>query len=64
MTLRVIIKTDNAGMAANVGGSVFVSYKTVDIEHPEIEAMLRENRGSYVHTQVVGVEILGDEAAS
>ncbi len=59
--LRIIIKTDNAGMACNVGGSVLTSYRTIDVDLPEVEAALRSggfNEDSYSHTQVVGVEIL------
>jgi hypothetical protein len=54
--LRIIVRIDDAGMAANVGGSVLTSFKTFDVDLPEIEKMLEV--GKYGHAQVVGVEIL------
>lgn len=60
MTIRVIVRTDNAGMAANVGGSVLSTMRTFDIENAALEAFLREPQDSYSHRQVVGVEITPD----
>lgn len=57
--LRLIIRTDDAGMAANVGGSVLTTFHTIDIEHPEIEELLRaKGAGSFAHTQIVGAELI------
>lgn len=60
--IRVIIRTDDASMPAHVGGSVVTTYRTIDIEAPEVEAALRSGGrnggGSFSHTQVVGVELL------
>jgi hypothetical protein len=56
--LKVIVRTDNAGMAANVGGAVLTEYRTFEIDAAALEAFLRENVGSLCHRQVVGVEIL------
>lgn len=56
--LRIVVRTDDAGMAANVGGSVLTTIKTFDIEHPEIERLLRQEGRQYVHSQVVGIELL------
>lgn len=55
--LRIIIRTDNANMAANVGGSVFVKYRTFDVSLPEVEHALRVDH-SMGHVQVVGVELI------
>lgn len=56
--LRVIVRTDNAGMACNVGeGSVEVTYKTFAVDIPELEKFLRENQ-SYGHRRVIGVELV------
>jgi hypothetical protein len=63
MTLRIVCREDDAGMAANVGGSVLTTLKTFDIEHPELEAWLREQHApgmKYWHRQIVGVEIVPD----
>lgn len=55
--IRIIVRTDDAGMAANVGGAVLSKFKTVDIDCPEVEAILRKE-SSLAHSQVVGVELL------
>lgn len=38
--IRLIVRIDDATMAANVGGAVHTTYRTFDIEHPEIEKLL------------------------
>ena len=55
--IRVIVQTDNAGMAANVGGNVHTSLRSFDVDMPELEAFLREDQGTYGHRQVIGVEV-------
>lgn len=59
--IRLVIRTDNAGMAANVGGAVLTTYTTLDVELPALEALLTSGGcgdGSYSHVQLVGCEIL------
>lgn len=57
--IRIIVQTDDAGMAANVGGHVHTTYKTFDVDLPEIEAFLREPKeAGYVHRHFVGAEIV------
>lgn len=59
MTLRLIVRTDDAGMAAHVGGDVLTRWRTFEIEAPELELFLRAERDtSLCHRQVVGVELL------
>jgi hypothetical protein len=61
--LRIIAHCCNAGMAANVGGTVHETHRTFDIELPELEAWLRANDGThYSHAQVTGVEVLAPPA--
>lgn len=60
--LRVIVRTDDAGMACNVGGAVNSSFKTFDISAPEVEAFLRASQGTYGQRQVVGVEITDQQS--
>lgn len=55
--IRVIVQTDDAGMAANVGGNVLTTTKTFDITADELEKFLREQLGQYAHRQVIGVEL-------
>jgi hypothetical protein len=57
--IRIVAKKDNAGMAANVGGSVISTIKTFDVEIPELELYLNScGKDGYSHVQVVGVEVL------
>lgn len=59
--LRIIVRTDDASMAANVGGSVETTFATFDVEAPEVETFLsaKINHGvKYSHRQVVGIEVL------
>ena len=56
--IRVIVETCDAQMAANVGGSVHTTFRTFDIEAPELDRFLRENLGLQCHRQVTGVELL------
>jgi len=56
--IRIIVRTDDAAMAANVGGAVLTSYQTFDVDLPAIEAVLQKNKNSYSHSQIVGAEIL------
>lgn len=56
--IRIIIRTDDAGMAANIGGNVDTKYRTFDISAPEIEAFMREKLDSYSHRHFVGVELV------
>ena len=55
--IRIVVQTANAGMAANVGGSVYTSLRIFDVELPALEAYLREDQGTYGHRQVIGVEL-------
>ncbi|HXR93738.1 MAG TPA: hypothetical protein VN750_26030 [Steroidobacteraceae bacterium] len=56
--LRIVIRTDNAAMAANVGGPIESTFKTFDVEIPAAEAFLRQPLAAYEQRQIVGVELL------
>ncbi len=60
--IRIIVETCDAGIAANVGGSVETTFRTFDVILPELEAFLRQPEGppkwSYSHRRVKGVEVL------
>ncbi|RWK39280.1 hypothetical protein [Mesorhizobium sp.] len=61
--IRLIIRTDDASMAANVGGSVLTQYRTFDVELPEVESLLRaggSDGSGFSHRQLVGCEILDE----
>jgi hypothetical protein len=60
--IRILVQTDDAGMAGNVGGSVLSTFKSFDIELPELEKMLVIGKtNSYAHAQVIGVEVIAEE---
>ena len=61
--MKILVRVDNAGMATNVGGSVETTYKTFDVELPDVEQYLRDARGTYSHANVIGVELLEPNAA-
>jgi len=59
--IRIIVRTDEASMAANVGGAVESTWKTFDVVLPELEAFLQKPKAEkwpYSHRQVSGVEVL------
>ncbi len=58
--IRLIVRIDDASMAAHVGGSPQTTYRTFDIEHAEIESLLRKSGqkpNSFVMNTLVGAEI-------
>lgn len=54
--LRIIVRETDCGAACNVGGPVNSSWKSFDVELPEVESFLSEKR-QYMTREVVGVEI-------
>ena len=59
--IRIIVRTDDAGMAANVGGDVLAKFRTFDLHLPELEAHINAVKGnSYAHAQIIGAEIIPD----
>ena len=56
--IRITVTTDDASMAANVGGNVLTTHKSFDIEAPELEAFLRNGTDEYVHRQPTAWEIV------
>ena len=58
MSIRITVETCDAGMAANVGGSVHRTVRSFDIDAAALEAFLAEPLHSPSHRQVVGVEVL------
>lgn len=59
--LRMIVRTVDTGAAANVGGPVSVTWRTLDVHAPELEALLRDE-GGYRSRELVGVDLLPDPA--
>lgn len=62
--IRLVVRTDDANQAAHVGGAVQVTYKTFDVELPEVEAFIdevREKKWQFTSRQIVGFEMLEKE---
>ena len=58
--VRIIVQDNDFGEAANVGGPTHQSFKTFDVELPEVEAYLNEKL-TWVHRSVIGIELLQAE---
>jgi len=58
MTVRLIVCIDDAAMAANVGGSVHTSYRTFDVDLPDVEALLRDRANGYTEARLIGCELV------
>ncbi len=56
MLVRLVIEGCNAGMAANVGGTVARSVRVFDIDITD-EAVEMLRPGPYYHGNVVGIEL-------
>jgi hypothetical protein len=62
--IRLIIRRDSAGVAAHVGGSVLTTYYTIDLHHPELEALIDsggQSEDAFEHTQLIGCEIIRED---
>ena len=55
--IRLIVKIDDANMAANVGGSTQTTYRTFDVNIPELEQFLTKPDNDYQVRILVGAEI-------
>lgn len=62
--IRIIVETCDATKTVHVGGSIYRSITTFDIESAELEAFLREftdiglEGQRYWHRNVIGAEVL------
>jgi len=55
--IRLICRESDVGAAANVCGPVNVTYKTFDLDLPEVEAWLRKTE-MYIAREMVAAELL------
>lgn len=55
--LRIIVRTDSAGLALNVGGAVHTEMRTFVVTDSDLEEYLSEKLDSLSQRQVIGVEI-------
>jgi hypothetical protein len=57
--IRLIVHIADAGMAGNIGGPVQETFKTFDIDHPELEKLLTPSeQHRYREAFVAGCEVL------
>jgi hypothetical protein len=59
VTLRILVRTNRM----QNDGADYASFKTFDVDHPEIERFLKDggyNEDSYLFRQVIGVEVVDD----
>lgn len=59
--IRLIIRIDDAGMAAHVGGAVLTTFQTFDVDLPDVEAALNgggRSESAFCHVQLVGAEVV------
>ena len=62
--IRLVVQSAEAGMAANVGGPVQVSYRTFLVEAADLEAYLREPakmNWTFTERRIVGAELIEQE---
>lgn len=56
--IRLIMREDDMGHAANAGGPVVTQFKTFDVDLPAVEEWLRQSSGIYSQRQLAGIELL------
>ena len=57
--IRIVCKQDDNSCLSHTGaGASITSYKTFDIEFPELEEHLKTDPRGYVYRSVIGVEVL------
>ena len=57
--LRVIVRTDDAGMASHVGGAVNTTFETFIVEDEELIAHLEQYpTNSFFQRQIIGWELM------
>lgn len=63
--LRIIVRTVDSGTAAHLGGPgtpIDTSFKTFDVDAPQVEAFLRQwAPGHHIERCVVGVEVRDEQ---
>ncbi len=61
--IRLIVRLDDASMAANVGGGVHTTFRTFNIELPELEGILLasgQKPHEFGYATLVGAEVAPD----
>lgn len=61
--IRVLCRQIDGSNMANVGGPLEESYRTFDIDFPQLEDWLRKSGESFLTRSVIGVEVLTEMAS-
>jgi hypothetical protein len=62
MTVRIIVRVANYAEMSAHGGEHLHSFRTIDVESPELESLLRLDYGNRAHAEVIGAELLKDSS--
>ena len=54
--IRIIVKSNDPGMAINIGGPIIETFRTFDVDAPDLEYYLHHPVGTYETRQIIGVE--------
>lgn len=63
--IRLVVRLDDASMAANVGGGVHTTFRTFNIELPALEGILMasgQKPHEFGYATIVGAEVIPDDA--
>lgn len=59
MTIRIIVRSSEASaLAHGAANAPEITYKTFDVELPEVEEHLRARVSNYENRELIGVELL------
>lgn len=61
MTVRLIVRVANYAEMSPQGGGHLHTFRTVDVESPELETLLGLDHGNRAHAEVVGAELLKEQ---
>ena len=57
MTVRIVVRVTNYAETSQSSDHLY-SFRTVDVEAPELEKLLRLDYGNRAHAEVIGAELL------
>lgn len=58
MTVRIIVRVASYAEMTERGGDHLIDFRTVDVESPELEKLLKLDYGNRAHATVIGAELL------
>jgi hypothetical protein len=64
MTIRIIVRVANYAEMSPQGGGHLHSFRTVEVESPELERLLGMDYGNRAHAEVIGAELIKPGASA